>query len=180
MSLNDFRNAIVTTIKDLMPELRSVETHGGVFGAGELKRFATKAPGIRVALLSVDDPKPQSGGAVQWRAKCVAYVMTKNRGGLKRDVAALNIVTALVAHINDHRFGLTFVTPAKPVTARTLYSGELDKSGITLWAVQWFQTIELVSLADEDGTIPTDLYIGIAPDIGADHEEDYIHVGAAA
>ncbi len=178
MSLVDYRDAVMVAIKAAMPNLREVEAHAGRFTLDDLKQFATRAPGIRVAILALENPENTSSGEIDWMVRAAAFVVTKNEPGLKREAGALNIVGALAVLIAGNRFAQAGAHPAKPPRAQTMMSTALGKTGATIWAVEWTQKLRLGEDAYLiDGLVPTDLYIGFAPKIGADHVDDYLHVG---
>jgi hypothetical protein len=124
-----------------------------------------------VAVDEVDD------GSRDVTLQMVAYVLTKDMPGLAKEVSVSNIVSVLVAWLPSRRFGKTH--PAQKVTAQNFYSGTIDKTGVAIWAVTWRQTIRM-SEEDlvEDGIIPTDVYVGVTPDVGPPHIDDYVEVTA--
>ncbi len=177
MSLVQFRDAVIAAIGTTLPGLHEVAAHEGRFSAESLKRFATRAPGVRVAVLAMEDPKEAASGEIDWRVRIAAFVVTKDEPGLSRDDGALNIAGALATLIAGNRFGLDFAGAAKPPRAQTMMSTELAKTGATIWAVEWTQVLRLgVDAYLIDGVLPADLYIGFAPNIGAAHVDDYLHV----
>jgi len=180
MSLLLYREAVIAAIHAALPELRDVSPHEGRFSADSLKRFTARAPGVRLAVLALENPSPTSSGETDWMVRSAAFVVTKNMPGLKKDAAALNIVQALVTLITDNRFGLAFAKGASPPKAQTMMSTDLGKSGATIWVVEWTQSLRLgVDELAVNGVVPTNLYLGFAPEIGAAHEDDYIQITGA-
>ena len=189
---NDFLTAVAEEIKTWLPDLKSCRPHDGRFDLPEVKRFALQAPAVLVsclATLSVTDRGDQSVNADRSWA---AFVLTRSSPGLPRGEAARNLVDALELLIlrgiveEDpitgeqrlaNRWGLTGVGPAEQLRSQNLYSGTIDKQGAALWVVTWRQILRLKPLiAAEDCPIPSEVYLGRDPEIGAGHEPDYERV----
>jgi phage gp37-like protein len=126
-----------------------VTTHDGRFDAGELKRWAQRAPTALVALVSTK-PAPESEIIpklitvdLQW----VTYLLTRDTVDGKRGALAVELVEKLLRAV--HR-DLTWTdTDARQVLlnvrADNLYTGPLDQTGVSLWAVAWNQEYDLYS-----------------------------------
>jgi hypothetical protein len=167
--------AICDQLKTAMPKLREALPHGGDFTANEIKRFSAAAPGIRVSCLAYTDPTRVSGGLIDYTLKMTAVIYTIDRVGLKRSEAAAAIARQCLLEICDSDWGLEWVHPALPADARTLYAPSLDRQGLALWQVRWDQKVRLNAEA-ASGVLPAALYVGIAPDVGPDHIDDYTQV----
>ncbi len=143
MSLCDLREAVVTALHTAIPQLRTCETHGGRFDAAELRRLAPRSPAVLVATLALDDLRGEHGeykADVAW----AVFVVASDRPGQPRDAAALTVVDALARTIPDNRWGLAeSETVPTRLRAENLYSGDLDKSGVAIWAVSWRQRMVL-------------------------------------
>lgn len=144
MSLLALRTAIVDTLKADVPAVKDIDGHGGRFGLDELKRWAVKAPAIRVAVLGLRDFSEQPQGKFRGTARIGLFLLTKDTPGSERSAAALAIVDALIQKIPGNTWGMdqTVNTP-KAMRGENLYGAELDKSAIALWALAWEQEAEL-------------------------------------
>ena len=59
------------------------------------------------------------------------------------------------------------------------FDPELDQ--YECWRTEWQQVIHLgASDWTDDGTTPTDPAVSFAPEVGADHEADYLHLDREA
>lgn len=137
MTLADLRAAIIADLQARLGNNVKVSGHGGRFGSDELKRYGAVAPACLVAILGVSNLQA-SGSSIVGDVACAALIVTADRPGLLRDLAALGIVTTLVAALPGVDFGLD-VSGAASVRADNLYSGAVDQLGVALWAIAWRQ-----------------------------------------
>ena len=135
------RDAIVNAIKTALPDLYTVEAHGGRFDLKELTRWGKQAPAVLVAAVSVPAiaDGPTNIAEVRW----VAYLVTRDTPQATRDVAALDFSEALLRLVRKNTWNLDNTQNPTRVAAENLYSGQLDRHGIALWAVSWQQGISL-------------------------------------
>ncbi len=175
-----FVQAVTDTIQGWLPKLQSCEAHPGRFDLGELKAFATKAPGVRVAVLGLGDSAPLASGERDVTLLMAAYVIAKDQVGLARHISALNMVETLASRIPEHTMGSACAYGAGAVRAQNLYSGEVQKAGINLWALSWSQKVRIgVSVweqTDTDAPIPSELYVSPEPLTGPEHIDYYTRV----
>lgn len=179
MVICDLRKAACKVLSGILPDLGECRPHAGRFDADELRRLSARTPAVYVAVLGI--PKVANLGTAEkgldLDLSMAAYVVTSDARGLSRDEAALNITEALVFAIDGNRWGIPGVGPAHEVKAANLYSGRLDRTGVAMWAVTWRQEVRISGAgADDDGVVPSELYYGIAPEIGAQHKDDYTRV----
>jgi len=176
-ALVDMQARVVATIKALMPDLKECKAHPGRFTREELDKFRVKAPSVHVAVPSIRNPS-SSGGQVTCEVKTVLVLTAKNTVGTEdkpaanRADAAMNMVAAILIALPTATLGRG-IGPAQDVAADNLYGSADSKTGVAMWAVHWTNT---VTIAPDliDGVLPTELYLGFAPDIGSGHEDDYI------
>ncbi len=175
MTLDDLRQAIADQIKAKLPELRDCRAHAGRFDLGELRRVATKTPAVFIACLGVKESELRESGECDADLVMAAFVVTSDVRGLPRDLSALNIIEFLLLYLPGKQWGLGGKAfQAREVQAQNMYAGDVDKAGIALWAATWRQKVRLgTSVWDETGVLPSHVYVGIAPEIGAGHESDY-------
>jgi Domain of unknown function (DUF1834). len=177
--LLQLRESVITQIQAALPTF-NVEGHFGRFNGAELTRFLVAAPAIRVAILGLSD---SSDGADEDALEAVArigiYIVTKD-GDLKgsRDAAICAAAERIVLLALGQRWGLAFCRPARPAIAQNLYSEDTLAKGVALWAIDLRQPVSLTLPEGTGGGDPegalTELYIGLAPDIGPAHIDDYI------
>lgn len=180
--LDDFRKTIAADIKTVLPDLRECKPHAGRFDLSEIKRLSARTPGVFISVLGIVSSEEIGTGETDLELAMASYVLTADTRGLPRDVAAVNLVEALSLRIIGSRWGISGgVHPAGKVKANNLYSGDLDRIGIAMWGISWRQKVRLgENLWADEGSVPTELYVGIAPEIGLEHEDDYTLVGSEA
>lgn len=175
MILSDLLDNICKELKLWFPELRECKPHGGRFDKKELKRISGRAPAIYVAPIATGKAMPTGTGQQELPLSIAAFVVTTDQRKLPRAVSALNLVQGLVTGINNQSWGMEEqIFSAGPASSKNLYSGEIDKIGIALWGVSWQQKVLVgENIWKTDLPMPAKLYVGISPDIGKGHEDDY-------
>lgn len=137
MTLAELRAGIIADLQNRIGNSVKVAGHGGRFSADELQRYGTVAPAVLVAILGLADLQ-QQGSTVDASVACAALVVTADRPGLSRDLGALGIITTLAPVLPGQDFDLD-VSGATNVRADNLYSAQVDKLGVALWAISWRQ-----------------------------------------
>lgn len=174
MRLNDMINAICTELKSCFPSLTACEPHGGPIDAQELDRIAASAPAIYVAALATEKGREVGSGEVDTPVSLTAYVVTADSPSLSRADAALNLMEGLLARIAGATWGCDGVQGVDSATAENLFTADLDLKGLAMWAVSWKQTVRLGDdVWQTDLPFPSQLYVGMSPNVGDGHEGDY-------
>lgn len=173
MSFNEFLATAANALAAQFPGVRSSKPHRGRFTLDELGAMSQAAPALRVALWEVSGVTEVSGGLKDVACRFSLAVVTGDAKGLPREVAANNLVGALCVWLPGQTFGHDAAHGAQAVTARNLYDSGKVGSRVQLWEVTWRQTLRLGSDLWAEGGMPSELYAGFSPEIGADHEPDY-------
>lgn len=176
--LSELPDLIAAEIKLVFPDLRQCEGMAGPFNLEDLKATSIKAPAVLVSMLGLRQDKTFSGAVQSYMMDMAAYVVTKDALALPRDVAAANICQGLLALIPDECWGQVDLGAAEKVAARSLVTRAVKKMTTSLWAVTWSQPVVFRG-ADMTAPQAIELYVGQAPDVGADHEADYELIGGA-
>lgn len=151
-SLLEARQAIADGLRDAIGAVKSVEAHGGSYTGTEVLRWSDQAPSIRVACLGVPSVDYTSGENVA-QAQWGAFVLTKGQGNApaqRRDAEALAIISAMINAMRSNTWGKVFRSPPEAITVRNEYRPELDKKGISLWAVTWRQAVDVLEFSLND------------------------------
>ncbi|UYM14258.1 hypothetical protein [Endozoicomonas euniceicola] len=88
----------------------------------------------------------------------------------------IRLLAAQVAHYLD---GQRFGVPSQPARVGGCWPDEFDTEldNYEVWRVVFTQDVLLgATVFDDSGIIPESVYVGFAPDIGKDHEDDYTKV----
>ena len=175
--LIQLRDAVVNAIKTALPAF-NVEGHLGRFSAADLTTFLNVAPAVRVAVLGLRDTVASGLDGEDLDATVVLGVYVVSKDGvakLSRDVTALAAVERILRLAIGARWGLDFALPAQPGGAQNLFNGDTLKAGRALWSIEINQPVVLAGEATAEPApgFLKDLYIGVAPRVGANHEADY-------
>jgi hypothetical protein len=100
-----------------------------------------------------------------------AYVITRDKLKLARDIAAASICRVLISHIPEQRWAQDECGPARDVAMHCLVSSNARDITASLWAVTWNQPI--VFCEADDGPLGVELYVSQSPEIGAAHVDAY-------
>jgi hypothetical protein len=178
--LDNYRKAVAAGIRSRITGLRECSPHAGRFDLAELRRISSRTPAVYVAILGIPGIHEAPTGEKDLELAMGIYVVAGDRDGITRDVAAVNIVEALTLLIPGNHWGMSDVFAAGSVKASNLYSGDVDRRAVALWGISFRQTVRTgEDIWGDNGTLPTDIYLGLAPDIGTGHEDDYTLVAEA-
>ena len=172
-------STVAGAIRARLPELTVAEGAAGPFDLGELKARGLRAPGVIVSCLSASQGQTFSGDFTTFGLDMAAYVFTRDGLGLPRDIAAATICQAILGIVPGRTWGYEETGPAERVAARSLVTRAEKNAAVSLWAVTWRQPVTFVATPAGE-TVPIQLYLGQAPDIGLGHEDDYVPIGSAA
>lgn len=185
LTLSTFVDQVVTTVASHLPELKGCARHGGRFTAEELRRLIRQAPAVYIALMNIPESSYQGDGRRTLQLQMTAFVVAADQPGLHRDQAAMNLTEALMLLLPEQSWGLNALLPANEVAcglptrirAENLYSGSLDKTKTALWGVSWRQEVHAgTAIWSNEGVLPAEVYVGVDPDIGIPHKDDYTRV----
>lgn len=172
--LSALPTAIALAIKTALPDLRDCKAIAGRFNLDDLKDQSIAAPAVLVSLIKWGQASGRSG-QTQYRAQIVAFIVTKDTMGLQRDVAAVNIAQAVTALVDGNTWGLEACGPAEAIGFETLVTAAARKLASSLAVVTWTQPFVLTGEAIS--AITPALYLGISPEVGVGHEDDYNQIG---
>lgn len=140
--LVDYAQAVESVFHQSLPQDITISTHMGEFGEEEIRRFMVKTPAVVLAPLAVDKVT-RAGGNALVSAHWAAFIMTRDKPELSRGFAALAITEAVLGFIPFTTFGCA--RAPEDVESANLYSGKVDRMGLTLWAVRWRSMIQLAA-----------------------------------
>ena len=150
MTLAEIRAAIVADFAALAG-MESIHVAGwdGRFSAEDLRSWAPRAPAVMVGVTRVANLKPQ-GDHLWGDCAFVAAVIVNDGAGKPRDMRVLELVGLLIERVEATErkpwAGLSEfgdVIEADKVQASNLASMQLDRKGLTLWAVTWNQRVKV-------------------------------------
>ena len=164
-SFTAFFDAIKAEL-DTIPNVREV----ALYDAHQLDKVTT--PAILVELGEIDPADTRTGGRlavnVDMRLHCVLSVKT--------DLVQLeirNFAAVVMTKIHKNRFGLAGAVELPQRLSAFPGMFRPDEKGFESWVVNWTQAVHLGAVWEEEDFLPTDVYLGLSPDVGADHVDDY-------
>jgi hypothetical protein len=147
MSLRALRDEIVETLKIEVPQFVSVEPHDGNFDLQEIQRHFGHYPrAARVVCPGVAEIEDQGGVPVA-RSRWVVFVAAREQnasdpdGHMSHGDACMVLAQRVMALVHGRQWNCKSYGIPERIVARNLYTGQLDKRGLSLWAVEWEQDV---------------------------------------
>lgn len=153
-----YRDAVVASIKEMAPELRSCEAQFGKLNLDEFEKAMITTPGVRVAVLSADVPN-MPDGRKEAVLSCAAFVVCD---GKTRDEAAWTLAEAIAVHLHSSQmFGLVRLGAPSAVKLQPVIAANIMNRAVAIIAVEWKQTLRVLGEAifDDEGRLLTELYL---------------------
>ncbi|MGL4987394.1 MAG: hypothetical protein ACRC5H_09710 [Treponemataceae bacterium] len=159
MNLIDVRQSVIDTLKSrIKTKGVTIEAHAGIFSEEEIKALSIKTPAILTSLVSIKD-----SDADETYINFVQWIITKATNTDRLYNNALLLTSAVIPVLRELEADWAFGGGQK-ISAECLYSGSINKMGVTLWAVSWQWKVRGTILENgESGEIPL-------PDILEDFE----------
>lgn len=173
--LADLRPTICAEVRSLLPDLRECEPHEGKYSLEELKRDGLPSPAVKVSILGAKQDKIFAASPATFLLKMAAYVVTRDSLGKSRDEAAATICQVLMKLVPENDWSLDGIGRARDTALHCLVSTKVKSKGVSLWALTWHQPVSF--FAPLESPLGVELYLGRAPQIGADHAADYEQIG---
>jgi len=148
MTLGEILDAIVAVFQANISALKSCESHGGRFDAQELMRVAARSPALFVSIVDLADIQRKHG---EWEAIVTfgAFTVAKDTPSQSRALMGLALVEAIARIIPQNDWGLQeAIEVPSNISSKNLYSGALDKKGVSLWGTTWRQKFSLGAVED--------------------------------
>lgn len=133
-------------------------------------RIPTPAILLEIEDIMADDPDDIGTEQIAVTLNCNAYVVLDYKAGNKKAVKKL--AAAVMAYTRGRRWG-------QPVGPANVGSAQPDRipgkeDDYEVMRVEFVHEALLgTDVFAGEGTLPTELYLGFAPDIGPDHVDDY-------
>lgn len=145
MAINEFCEAVTAAIKDHIADVcTDVESHPGRFTESELSRISRAPRAVRVAIEDIAETNVSPMGKTQYRLLMAAFVICSDKQGPDRTESAIECVEKVISVLPRNRWNSDNYFPVQEasINAQNLYSGEIEKKGIAMWAVTWSQIIK--------------------------------------
>lgn len=164
-SFTTFFEAVKAELQSI-PNVRQVD----IYKANELDKVTT--PAILIELGEIDPADTRSGGRLavnmDMRLHCILSVKTP---AVQLEIC--NFAAVVMSKVHRNRFGINGAVEMPQRLSAFPGMFKPDEKGYESWVVNWTQPVHLGALWEQADFLPTDVYIGLAPHVGADHVEDY-------
>jgi len=160
--LDELHDAIFKTIKEAIPAFVTLGDAPEILLQAPEQRCTIRTPALYVQMLEAE-PLPDKGDEVlalntTWQATCI---VGKEAEINDRQRVARTLALYVAKTINNDRFNVLDVEPAKLTRLQTIDVDEEMARSITAWTVDWQQVVNVGrSIWDVDGVTPTELNIG--------------------
>lgn len=133
--------------------VRTVDFHDGDFGVSEVDRYSKVAPAVILVANGGKSETLGGGAAVYENHEFHAFLLAKRHDGDARTTLALVMYEHMLKLLHGKRWPTSeVVRRPTDVDGRNVYSAEIDKRALALWAVMWKQRIE-IPINDSDGPL---------------------------
>lgn len=170
---------IADEIKVVLPKLRMCEAKTGGLDLDEIKRMGAQAPAVFVTRRGLRPDRKRPDTQAFFMAEMAAFVATKNQGAINRTVSAQAISQAILIRAFETSWSIPECGPAQDLAEDVIETEATRKAQIALIAITWLQPIALTKPVSQEPLIP-ELYVGFAPDIGADNVGAYDEIEAVS
>lgn len=175
--LADLPDLIAKRIRAVMPELAQCKGMSGKFDAEQVKRLGVSCPAVLVSRLRTVQDKSYAGPHITYGVEMAAFVICKDGLGAGRHEMSGRIAQTLLTLIPNCSWGQPDdIDGATGVQELPLTTKATDELGMAIVAVTWSHVIAITTLP-LDEVISPEVYLGIAPLIGAANEEFYELIG---
>lgn len=171
LSLDDMQAAITEAVKAQFPAFKTVEFDRD----DEDENFP--APACLMEFIEAEPAPTNDGGSGQWpaHARFDARILLPARKTAKAEVKKAAV--AFATWINLKRFPGIYADPCQVITCEPdEFSPQVER--FRVWRVEWVMPVFFGnSVWNGDGTpLPTKVFVGLAPNVGAEFIDDYIEV----
>lgn len=164
MTLSDYIETIASSIRTALPVFSLVEEY-----SEQKKRFITPAVFLEVSSLDREDDPGTGEVAMSVRVDCYVVVSFKTH---KAKAVVRDLSSDLAVHLHGNRFGMP-VAPSQLIGCYPDGFGD-DQEQFETWRVEFDQVVHLgQNVWDEEGILPVEVYLGIAPEVGVEHVDKY-------
>ncbi len=158
--------AMKAEISKQIPVLSTVEAYNPGY------RDAIKTPAVLLEIVDMEPGRKTGDGRLPVTAMFVAHCCLSVKTE-RVELEVRNFAAKLMQVIDRNRWGLgdAVEQPVDLGACPGLFKP--DDKGFESWVVVWKQTVHLGDVWQDADFLPTDVYIGEAPNIGAAHKDDY-------
>ncbi|WP_273792380.1 hypothetical protein [Brucella anthropi] len=161
--INEFRGAVVNTIKAALPNLRECSAQFGRFDLDQLETTSVQSPAVRVGILK---SKITATASAQHEAllSCAAFAVTDGKDRDNTAWAIAEAVSCLLA--TNQMFGLTKLGTPTEISIQPVISAGIRSRGAAIIAVEWQQQLRQIgeNIFDDTRVVRSELYVSSEPE----------------
>ena len=158
--------AMTLGIKAKMPMLKDVRAYDPT------ARDTVITPAVLIEAVEMKPGGRVSGGrlpvTVEFVAHCCLSIKTP-----QVELEIRNFAIAVLRLINGNKWGLSEAVERPEQLHAFPGMFKPDDKGFESWAVSWEQTIHVGEVWQDADFLPTEVYVGEAPNVGADNKQHY-------
>lgn len=143
--INEYIEIVTSSLKTALASLvTDVEDHPGRFTETELSRIARSPRAVRVAIEDIAEIKVLPNKNVHATLRMAAFIICSDHAGPDRTKSAIELAEKVVSVLPRNRWDSEDyqIIAESTISAQNLYTGDIEKKGIAMWAVTWTQTIK--------------------------------------
>lgn len=169
-SINTLQAAIVADCT----ALAQAEIYAGQFSAMDLQRVLIKTPSILVDFAGAEVQDNTGTGEIDLICQFGAYCLSRRANNLHaRNSSSHDLAQAVAVRIAQNRFGLPKVQPPVKIRLKPLNQITFMDNALGVVAVTWEQALRVGQSVWVGGQTPTEVWLGLSPEIGAAHINQY-------
>lgn len=175
VTIDELTDAIVAGLRAAFP----AEGEGAIITVAAYpdERVKVATPAILVECIEMQPGTDPGTDQTSLDCRFEARVLVSGYESAPRK--AVRSLAAAVAHVvRQNRWGLT-VAPAELIGAFP-DDWRPEREEYDVWRVEWNQTCHIggasIWAPDPDAVTPSEVYVGLTPDIGPEHIDDYVQV----
>ena len=174
-SINATQAAIIIALKAI-PGI-SVEAYAGQFSAMDLPQVRIVAPSILVDFAAGDVSTDTGTGEIDIACQFGAYCIARLANDLhNRNQSAHALAQSAALLVANNRWGLTKVHIPTGIKIKPINAALFIKNALGVVAVSWTQTVRIGTSVWDGGTLPTEVWLGLSPEIGIPFVDKYQQV----
>lgn len=139
------RAAIVDRLEAAQLGFKDITAHVGRYSVADLQRLLGASPAAAVGLVGASKPKPCASGEVQIELTFAAVIVTRAARLEDADDEAIDLALGVAVSLSTWVPAAVVPTcqPAAGIHMEPVADDEVDKAGLTVWAVLWSHTLRI-------------------------------------
>lgn len=135
----ELRAAAIDRLRGADLGFRDVRAHPGRYTVDDLQRLLRASPALAISIVNGRKPILRASGQVQIALGMAAVVVTKAGSFDAADDDALDLALAVMSNVSAWvpATSVRTVRPAVDMSMEPIGGDDVDKAGLSVWAVMW-------------------------------------------